>query len=243
MSSLDIRPLDKNNVEKAIDLAVRIFGENQASVIENELKAALGIEPFRSTATKNMLLDQIEYFIGYVGDEMIGITGNYTIVDHPKDLWLGWTGILPEHQGLKYGQKLISHAFSAHETTDIETLRIWTTLSPIYDGARHVYNTMGFSEEIYEPSAEDAAKMIVVFSKSLKNAPAEEFLWEYTGYPMDCEGFEIGYLNKKMGLEQDVSPMTPKKNPFNDAAERKSPDSLPPPVAPKSPTPPTPPTP
>ncbi|MBI1214498.1 MAG: GNAT family N-acetyltransferase [Alphaproteobacteria bacterium] len=201
---LDIVPVTPENLQLAIDTAVEIFGDGDREAINEEFKAALGIIPTVPP------IETSKFFIAYRNGAPAGVTGYYTIEDHPDELWLNWMGVLPQYRGQGIGTALVQEGFIENADDDAKTLRIWTTTEEDYDNARKLYKKMGFTEEDYKPGATDAAKMVVVFSRPLDaQQPEEKYLWKHTSYPIDAETHVIPDLNHELGLGDGTPPATP----------------------------------
>lgn len=213
---LELVPVDLGNLQMALDIAIEIFGEGDREDIEQEFKGSLGLLPEREILTKEYKIGDLALFIMYKDGVPAGVTGYYTIQDHEEDMWLEWTGVLPQHRGNGTGISLVQKAFEiAANRYEFRNLRIWTTLQSEYDGARAVYKKMGFIEEPYRPGAEDAAKLVVVFSKSATPGQSAVTPWRGNAYPIDCEQHLIPNLNEELGLGKKqrlaLPPPSPRK--------------------------------
>ena len=197
-------PLDKENLQQAIDMAVAVFGEGDREGIVEEFSGSLDpntVHPYIATSSFFMVLNN---------GQPAGVTGFYSVHGQPHDIWLNWMGVLPEARGHNIGQDLVQQGFIDKASAGIKTLRIWTTLEPDYESARKLYNRMGFKEESYRPGATDAAKTVVVYSKSTDPKAKADFSWKKTGYSIDCEMHVIPDLNKKFGFKADKKSKLPK---------------------------------
>ena len=191
---LDFKPLDKENLQQAIDLAVTIFGDGDREAITEEFSGSL--DPNSNLP----FIGSSQFFLVYKNEHPVGVTGYYSIPGHPEDIWLDWMGVLPQYRENGIGTQLVQHGFIDKAKPDVKTLRIWTTLEKDYDKARSLYKKMGFIEEPYKPDATDAAKMVVVFYRSTDPKADKGYLWKNSAYPMDCEEHVIPDLNKQLGL-------------------------------------------
>jgi hypothetical protein len=134
-------------------------------------------------------------------------------------MWLEWTGVLPAYRGQGLGALLAQEAFNlAASQYDIRNFRIWSTLESDYASARGIYKKMGFIEEPYKHDATDAAKLVVVFTKSVDPEQKVISLWRHASYPLDCEQCVIPKLNAQIELgNKKQTHASPKKNrPSND---------------------------
>jgi GNAT superfamily N-acetyltransferase len=196
--NITLKPVDKANLQQAIEVAVGVFGEEDRDSIREEFKAAVGIEPEKTIVSVECKIQDSSYFLAFNDEgKPVAVTGHYRIEGHESDAWLGWTGVLPEFAGNGTGATLVREAFAdAARRRPTETLRIWTTREDKYDTARRLYTRLGFTEESYEPGAHDAARMISVFTKSAAEGAANPS-WQGAAYPIDCERYEIPRLNKQ----------------------------------------------
>lgn len=213
--SIDIKPLSRKTLQKALEVAVEIFGASDRTAIEREFKASLGIEPDQTDVNTDLRIKDSKYFLPRENGDIVGITGYYNFEGHEDEAWLGWFGVREKHFGKGIGKVLMTDAFNKAAKQGVKTLRIWTTSDPQYAEACKLYKKMGFIEEIYKPNAKDAGRMILVFSKAVDPNATHDISWANTGYDIDAEHQEIPYLNKKFGLRPDkggdnrAAPKTP----------------------------------
>lgn len=83
-------PLTTKNVQEAINIGIRIFGEADAPGINFAFKASVGILPDADILAADPYVESLKYFIVTKDGKPAGITGYYTIKDHAEDKWLGW---------------------------------------------------------------------------------------------------------------------------------------------------------
>ncbi len=206
--AIELEPVDKNNLQLAVETAIAIFDERDRTGIELEFKAAAGFNGAADAAADELRIVNPHYFLAKRDGVPVGVTGYYNIQDHEEDVWLGWIGVLDDFQHQGIGGVLVKEAFArAAANADADTLRIWTTQESHYEGARQLYKKMGFVEEPYKPGATDAAKLVTVFSKSVEPAKNDGFLWKNSAYyPIDCERFVVPELNERLGLKPQSKP-------------------------------------
>ncbi len=202
--SIDIKPLGRKSLHKALNVAVEIFGENDRKPIEREFKASLGIEPDQTEVIENLRISEAKYFLPEENGDPVGVTGYYKFEGHEDEAWLGWFGVRSAHFGKGLGKTLMNEAFNRAAKTGVKTLRIWTTTDPMYAEACKLYERMGFIREVYKPEAKDAGTMILVFSKAAKEGATHDISWKRTGYDIDAEEMEIPKLNKQFGFKPDA---------------------------------------
>ena len=89
--NINFKKITYDNLELACKIQNEIFPEEDArqnfiEQIEND--------PYRK---------ELDYYIAYVDDEPIGVTGIYSYHEYPIDAWLGWFGILEKYRNNGYG--------------------------------------------------------------------------------------------------------------------------------------------
>ena len=164
--SLEIVPVNSSNVLKAIGAACRIFSDpvHHASIRAEFLHTA-GIKKMHDDDR----LCYEEKIIALVDGQIAGISGSYSYKNHPTDVWLDWTGILPEFAGKGIGKRMVQAAFdrACAKNPSFEQLRIWTWDEPQYDCAHSLYSRMGFMREHYNQAATDGLSLVTVYSKGM----------------------------------------------------------------------------
>lgn len=198
--SIEIVPISRINLKDAVNVAVSVFGEHNREGVEVEFKASAGSSRYLKKVENELRIVNPSYFIAYKDGIPAGTTGYYGIKGHDEDIWLGWMCVAQQFKGQNLGAALVEGAFAKGLTDRIRNFRIWMTQLPKYEGARKLYNTLGFSEEIYVENATDSRKLISVFSKAADPNQVEHPSWKTAPYKIDCETYEIDYLNKKFGL-------------------------------------------
>ena len=114
--------------------------------------------------------DDIKYYIAYIDDQEVGITGIYR---YQKDeAWLGWFGILPKYRKKGYGKMLLEETMKLAEKLGYKTMRLYTDKKE-NDKAIKLYEKSGFVGEKY--LAEKLSYDCWIYSKSLYNDKAK--LW------------------------------------------------------------------
>lgn len=212
--SIEIVPISWKNLKSAVDIAVSVFGEHNREGVEVEFKASAGSRKYLRKVENELGIVQPNYFIAYKDGIPAGTTGYYGIKGHNEDIWLGWMCVAPQFKGQNIGATLVEGAFERGLSERIKNFRIWMTQLPKYEGARRLYNALDFVEEIYREDAKDSRKLISIFSKTANPNYASRPSWKIGRYKIDCEKFEIDYLNEKFGLpneewiEVDVQPDT-----------------------------------
>ena len=207
------RTVTKDNVETAIDIGVKIFGEPDRDGITKEFRAAAEVQPEKDLAEQDLGMVDLHYYIFAKDGTDIGIIGHNKVKGHDDDAWLGWFGILPEYRGGGMAKIVVNQMYDiAAAQPGVKTVRFYVTTEPEYQIAYKMYERMGFKTEPYRPDAKDAASMVTVFSKAVSpEYQGEEYSWKNCAYPMmDFDKYVIPYMNKKYGLDQaDRDPPLP----------------------------------
>ena len=190
---IQIVPVTKNNVEQAITLACKIFNDAaHHDTIRDEFLHTARVK--KSYDDDRLLFEQ--KIMALVDGVPAGLSGHYAYRSNPQDLWLDWTGIDKQFQGIGLGKRIVKSAFQiAHDdsTSPIEQLRIWTWDEPQYDCAHHLYERMGYTKEPYNPSANDGSSLVIVFSQGVNG---ETKYWADSRYELPEIKQEIPRLNE-----------------------------------------------
>lgn len=67
---------------------------------------------------------RLEFYLGYVNHEAIGLTGIYANQD--DECWLGWFGICPEYRHKGYATKMLDLTINMMENYGYKVCRIYT---------------------------------------------------------------------------------------------------------------------
>ena len=211
------REVTKDNVEQAIDIAVRIFGEPDRGGITAEFRAAAGLQPEKDAVERELQMVDLHYYIFTKDGQDIGFLGYNSVKGHSDDIWMGWSGILPECRGGGVGKAIFNEVYGiAAAQPGVKNVRFYVTKEPEYAVAYKMYEKMGFRTEPYKPDAKDAASLVTVFSKAV--APVyegEEYFWKNCAYPMvDFDKYVIPYMNEKLGFNRgNQNPPDPASGP------------------------------
>lgn len=156
---MTIELVDFNNYKKAIKIQNEIFPNEDGTL---NILASLDRELFMKKTGMFYEDDNVKYYIAYINNEAIGITGIY---HYQKDeAWLAWFGVLPKHRHKGYGQKLLEETIKIAKEKGYETFRLYTDK---VENAKAVklYEKVGFIGEKY--SAEQLSYDCWIYSKSL----------------------------------------------------------------------------
>ncbi len=174
---LEFNIVDFTNVMDAIKVHHEIFPNEDGTL---NLLGSLDRELFMKVSGLFYVNDKIKYYLAYLGNEIIGITGLYSYVDKwPNDAWIGWYGVKKEYRNKGFGSQILEWTINKAKEEEYETIRLYTDMNE-NKKAIELYKKNGFIEEKY--SAEELKYDCYIYSKNLTNKPL--ILWN----------------NKKLGL-------------------------------------------
>ena len=76
-----------------------------ATKIQNEIfPEEDGRTNYIEAIEKDSYRKEMEYYIAYVNDKPVGVTGLYVYHEYPTDAWLGWFGVLEKYRNHGYGR-------------------------------------------------------------------------------------------------------------------------------------------
>ena len=164
-TNIDYETLSEEN----LDIAIKI--QNQIFPLENgseDLKESL----FKTS--ENYLY--LKYWLPKIDDEYIGICGLYVNKFAPKDVWVGWFGVLPEFQRKGYGMAILKFLEETGKELGYETIRLYSD-EVKYAIAGKLYEKFGMINELYDCPDDKWFKYsnTLIYSKSLTNKPVK--LW------------------------------------------------------------------
>jgi len=120
----------------------------------------------------NKYLDTSTYWLCIDNNEFIGITGLYSYFEYPKDVWLGWFGVLPKFRERGYGKRVLLWTMEKAKELGFENFRLYTDI--VYDKeAVNLYRKIGMLEEPY--LTEKLKGKTFIFSKNLYSYHTEKF--------------------------------------------------------------------
>ena len=83
--------IEQDNLDLACEVQNKIFPEEDA--MQNFIEQ-INKDPYRK---------EMDYYIVYIENTPIGVTGIYSYNEYPENAWLGWFGILKEYRNNGYG--------------------------------------------------------------------------------------------------------------------------------------------
>lgn len=154
-----IKPVDFNNYKVAIKIQNEIFPHENGTL---NILASLDRNLFIKETGILYDNDSVRYYIAYINNEQIGITGIYHYQE--DEAWLAWFGILPQYRNKGYGKKLLEETIKIAKEQKYNTFRLYTDR---IENAKAIklYEKLGFVGEKY--SCEKLSYDCWIYSKSL----------------------------------------------------------------------------
>lgn len=149
------------NYKKAIEIQKEIFPDEDGTL---NILASLDRDLFMKKTGMFYDDDYVKYYIAFINDEPIGITGIYRF--QLDKAWLAWFGILPIHEHKGYGEKLLRETMKMAKEQGYTTLRLYTDKVKNAKAIR-LYEKLGFVGEKY--SAEKVDYDCWIYSINLYN--------------------------------------------------------------------------
>ena len=165
---LEFKVVDFSNAFEAIDVQRSIFDEDGLLNILDSLDHAI----FISLTNLPYPDDNVKYYLAYLNQQPIAITGLYYYPDYPDDMWLAWFGVLPDYQGHGYGKKVLKWSMETALSKGKKNFRLYTDESNM-SIAVNLYKSFGFIGEKY--SGEELDYDCYLYSKSLTSDKVD--LW------------------------------------------------------------------
>ncbi len=188
MHDLRFEIIDFNNVKKAIKIQNEIFPLEDGTI---NLLASLDRDLFIKTSGLFYPDDKVKYYLAYLKNEIVGITGLYSLDKHSDDAWIGWYGITPKFRNKGLGTKILKWTIEKAKKSGYKTIRLYTD-SKGNAKAINLYKKLGFVGEKY--NAEVLAYDCWIYSKSLIDDKLE--LWN--NKPLDLKyQSQLDQMNKE----------------------------------------------
>lgn len=157
--------ITKENLELACEVQNSIFPEEDAR--ENYIEMVNQV-PYRK---------ELEYYLVYLDNIPIGVTGIYAYHEYPDDAWLGWFGILKEHRHNGYGGLVLDKTIELAKAKGYKKFRLYTDENA--KSAHKLYESRGLIGELYDnpdDKIEGFDGKVFVYSVSLTDKPID--LWD-----------------------------------------------------------------
>ncbi len=153
-----------DNLELACKIQNEIFPEED------------GRQNFIEQIEKDPYRKEQDYYIVYLNQEPIGITGIYSYHEYPENAWLGWFGILNQYRKKGYGGIVLDKTIELAKEKGYTKFRLYT--DEYAKSAHKLYKSRGLIEELYnnkEDKDEFFIAEIYIYSLSLTYEPID--LW------------------------------------------------------------------
>lgn len=153
-----------DNLEIACKIQNEIFPKEDAR--QNFIEQ-INKDPYRK---------EMDYYIVYLDETPIGVTGIYSYNEYPTDAWLGWFGILEKYRKSGYGGKVLDMTITIAKEKGYKTFRLYT--DEYAKAAHKLYESRGLMKELYDRDDDKDEYFkadIYIYSISLTNEKVE--LW------------------------------------------------------------------
>lgn len=158
---LTFKEVDFKNAKVAIEIQRAIFEEDGML----NILASLDRELFIEKTGLYYVDDHIKYYLAYLNNIPVGITGLYYYPEYDDEMWLAWFGVLKEYRNLKIGTKILKWSMNHTLKNGRDILRLYT--DPKENAtAIALYKKLGFSGVKYD--SEILAYDCHIFSKNLR---------------------------------------------------------------------------
>lgn len=135
MNNIIFERVNKDNLEIVCKVQNEIFPEEDGR--ENYIEA-INKDPYRK---------ELDYYVVYLEDTPIGVTGIYSYHEYPLDAWLGWFGILEKYRRHGYGGKVLDMTINLAKNKGYKNFRLYT--DEFAKDAHKLYESRGLIKENY----------------------------------------------------------------------------------------------
>ena len=156
---MEYKKVTKENLKTAIEIQQQIFPK---SFGEKDLNS------YVNNTLMNQLLDNDYWIVDFYGKH-IGICGIYSFKEYPKDMWLGWFGVLEKERRKGYATQMLKFCYDKAKQMGYDTFRLYTHEKG-KEAAIRLYQNFKMEQELYENDDDKYQKndKIYIFSKNLK---------------------------------------------------------------------------
>ncbi len=158
MNNIIFEQITYDNLEIACQVQNEIFPLEDAR--ENFLEQ-IRKDPYRK---------EMAYYIVYLDNDPIGVTGIYVYPEYPNTAWLGWFGILSKYRNKGYGGLVPDKTIELAKQKGYQEFRLYTDEDA--KSAHKLYSSRGLVKELYDnPDDKDnyIDADIYIYSRSLTN--------------------------------------------------------------------------
>lgn len=164
MNNMVFEKINKDNLELACKIQNEIFPEEDGS--QNFIEQ-INKDPYRK---------EQDYYIVYVDNTPVGVTGIYSYHEYPESAWLGWFGILEKYRRNGYGKMALDKTIELAKSKQYTRFRLYT--DEYATDAHRLYESRDLIKEEYDnPDDKDnyIDARIFIYSKSLNDEPLEKW--------------------------------------------------------------------
>lgn len=180
---ITFQKITNENLELACEIQNTIFPEEDAR--ENFIEQ-INKDPYRK---------EMDYYIVFVENTPIGVTGIYAYHEYPDDAWLGWFGVLKDYRRNGYGGIILDKTIELAKQKGYKNFRLYTDETA--KSAHKLYESRGMVKELYD-NPDDKNEYfdyeIYVYSRSLTNEPID--LWNNKVLGLKEQGEKEKYYKK-----------------------------------------------
>ena len=128
--------IDYDNLNLACEIQNKIFPKEDAR------------QNFIEQINKDSYRKEMEYYIVYLENIPIGVTGIYSYNEYPESAWLGWFGILEEYRNKGYGGIVLDKTIELARQKGYSKFRTYT--DEYAKSAHKLYASRGLVKELYD---------------------------------------------------------------------------------------------
>ena len=155
---MEYKVIDNKNIDIAVEIQKIIFPMDPG---EKALRIAANNKCYSD-------LSMLKYWLVENKGKVIGICGLYSYKSTPKDVWLGWFGVLEDERGKGYGKEILNYMIQSAKDLGYENFRLYTD-EIANEKAIKLYEKIGMTREEYLNPEDKHFKFsnTLIFSKSL----------------------------------------------------------------------------
>lgn len=128
--------IDQENLNLACEIQNKIFPKEDAR------------QNFIEQINKDSYRKEMDYYIVYLQNTPIGVTGLYSYNEYPENAWLGWFGILEQYRKNGYGGIVLDKTIELARKKGYTKFRLYT--DEYAKSAHKLYESRGLVKELYD---------------------------------------------------------------------------------------------
>lgn len=182
-NNIVLKRVDKANLELACKIQNEIFPQENAR------------QNYIEQINKDSYRKEQDYYIVYLDETPIGVTGLYSYHEYPDSAWLGWFGILEKYRNNGYGSAVLDKTIKLAKEKNYTKFRLYT--DEYAKSAHKLYKSKGLIEEPYDnkdDKDEYFDAKIYIYSLSLTDDPID--LWNNKTIGLKEQGEKENMYNK-----------------------------------------------